>query len=145
MRKVLFCILGVLLCLSCGKHTPDPDPADYFVGNYTFNETCYVVWGGVPESFTDQGTFTLSKIASDKVKMTGAWKTTGTIVGDTISFENCTFSDAKGYINYSFSTGTLAGNRLSFTYTGTGSSIKSNGRAYAWEQSGRVSATKSSK
>lgn len=141
MRKVLFYIFALLLCLSCGKHTPDPDPADYFVGNYTFTDNYYLRWGGDSRALANEGYFTLSKVSANQVEMTGAWNTLGTVTGNIISFSSCPQSDASGYLNFTFGVASLYGEQLSFTYSAMGS-VQYKGVPFPMEVSGNVVARK---
>lgn len=146
MKKGLIYVFVLLACLSCVKAVPVPDPADYFVGNYTFMDNYFIRWGADSRNLTSNGSFTLTKISANQVQMTGAWNTLGTIVGKTVSFGFCPQSDASGHIDYTFGSGSLNGDykKLTFTYTGYGSALYTNGISYPMEVSGRVSATKTS-
>ena len=117
------------------------DPADAFVGNYTYTDNYFVRWGGDSKSSSLNGYFTLTKVSSNMVQMTGAWTTTGTVTGNTVQFTACPQSDSEGYVNYTFGSGRLSGNRLSFSYSGYGQR-RYYGISYLWETSGKVVATK---
>lgn len=117
------------------------DPADAFVGNYTYTDNYFVRWGGDSKSSSLNGYFTLTKVSSNMVQMTGAWTTTGTVTGNTVQFTACPQSDSEGYVNYTFGSGRLSGNRLSFSYSGYGQR-RYYGISYPWETSGKVVATK---
>ena len=110
------------------------DPADAFVGNYTYTDNYFVRWGGDSKSSSLNGYFTLTKVSSNMVQMTGAWTTTGTVTGNTVQFTACPQSDSDG-------SGRLFGNRLSFSYSGYGQR-RYYGISYPWETSGKVVATK---
>ncbi len=137
----LFIIAFGLLILSCAK-TPQKDPADDLVGKYKYTDNYYLKWGGASKSDTFQGSFTLTKISANKVQMTGDWRTTGTITGNTIQFDFCPQTDSKGYVNYTFGVGTIGYSNMTFTYTGSGYMTYDNGVSYPWNTSGNVYAWK---
>ena len=95
----------------------------------------------ITKSSSITGVFTLEKVSSNTVQMTGSWTTTGTVNGNTVRFVLCPQSDSKGFVNYSFGSGRLSGNMLTFSYTGSGQ-VKYGNLAYPWEESGNVTATK---
>ena len=141
MKRILHILLFLLLAISCTGLDPTPDPADAFVGRYTYTTNYFVTWGADSGSLSDNGAFTLTKLSKDQVKMTGAWTSIGEVVGDTVSFSEDMQSDAAGYITYKFGVGTLTGKTLIFNYSGSGSLKYTNGVAYPWTCSGRVVAT----
>lgn len=142
MKNILL-VLTAILAIGCSSNlSPEPDPADAFVGEYTTVDNYYVRWGGDNKSSTLTSKFMLTKLSANQVKMIGEWTTTGTITGNTIRLDPCPYSDSDGYVNYTFGVGTLYGNTLTFTYSGTGSRRFTNGVAYPWETSGNVTATK---
>lgn len=143
MKRLLLAICAVALFASCSdKLQKEDDPADAFVGAYTFTDSYYVTWGSDSRALSSTGTFKLTKVSSKQVKMTGAWTSLGQVSGNTVSFSIDTQSDASGYITYTFGVGTLTGYSLSFSYYGNGSLKYSNGIAYPWTCSGQVLATK---
>lgn len=142
MKKCfLFCVI-VFLSVACGKLSPAADPADAFVGNYSYTDSYYVRWGGDSKSSSLNGTFTLTKISANQVQMSGAWSTIGNVIGNTVSFGTCPQTDSQGYVNYTFGSGSLTGNTLTFSYVGYGSIRFTNGVSYPWESSGNVIAKK---
>ena len=124
---------------SCNK---DETSAEAFVGKYLFTDSQFVTWGSDSRAMSGNGAFQLTKLPGNKVKMTGAWTTIGTVFGDTVSFADDMQSDNAGYITYHFGVGTLVGNTLYFNYSGSGSLKYTNGIAYPWTCSGSVVATK---
>lgn len=142
MKKLLFAIGAALLLVSCGDSlTQDPDPADAFVGRYTYTDNYFVTWGSDSRSLSTDGAFMLTKLSKNQVKMSGAWTSIGEVVGNTVTFADDMQSDDSGYITYKFGVGTLTGGTLNFNYSGSGSLKYTNGVAYPWTCSGRVVAT----
>ena len=142
MKKLLLSILTITLTVSCLKPAPAPDPADAFVGSYTYTDNYYVRWGGDSKTDAMTGTFTLTKVSALEVQVHSPWNTLGRITANTITFTECPKNDSDGYVNYTFSVANLVGNQLIVTYVGTGSRRFTNGIAYPWESSGTVVATK---
>ena len=140
MKKLLL-LISMMFCLTSCLGSIFSDPADAFVGDYTYTNSYFVRWGGDSKSSTITGNFSLTKVSYNTVQMTGAWTTTGTVTGNTVRFDICPQSDSKGYVTYTFGSGRLSGNTLSFSYTGSGS-VKYGLVAYPWEESGNVTATK---
>lgn len=150
MRKLLkYLIIGVIVALSvasCGGLLEDvvSDPADAFVGNYSMSQTYLSVIANTSNSYTaDDGGFILTKLSKDKVKMTGGWTTIGTVIGNTVSFEDTMQSGDMYSQSYSFSVATLTGNTLKFSYSSTGHiKFEEGGLTYPWSCTGNVTATK---
>ena len=138
-RAVLLFIASLFITSCLGSIFSDP--ADAFVGDYSYTNSYFVRWGGDSKSSTITGYFSLTKISYNTVQMTGAWTTTGTVTVNTVRFDICPQSDSKGYVTYTFGSGRLSGNTLSFSYTGSGS-VKYSLVAYPWEESGNVTATR---
>ena len=144
-KRLLFILPPLLFAVSCTGFgvSPDPDPADVFVGRYNYTDNYFVTWGSDSGSLSNDGAFRLTKLSKNQVKMTGAWTSIGEVIGNTVSFSNDMQSDASGYITYSFGVGTLTGKTLTFNYSGSGNlKYSANGIAYPWTCSGRVVATK---
>ena len=143
-RALGFVLPAIFLLFSCSPLTPIsiPDPADAFVGEYNFIDKYTAVWGSDSRTFNSGGSFCLTKISKDQVKMTGAWTTIGTVVGNNISFGQDMASDADGLITYTFGVGTLLDDSLTFKYSGTGSLKYTDGRSYPCSLSGTVTARK---
>ena len=140
MNKFLFALFALVAVVSSCKK--DDASADAFVGKYLFTDSQFVIWGNDSRALSSDGAFQLTKLSGNKVKMTGAWTTTGEVSGDTVTFADDMQSDNSGYITYHFGAGTLTGNTLRFSYSGTGSLKYSNGVAYPYSCSGNVVATK---
>ena len=144
IRNLLIILLSLALFTSCSdlKNNPQKDVADSFVGYYTYRESYFMTWGSASDSFNGDGAFKLTKLSSNKVKMTGAWTSIGEIEGDTVSFSDDIQSGAEGYIVIKFGVGSLYGNTLTFSYNGSGSLQNSSGVAYPFSCTGKVVATK---
>lgn len=139
-KRIIFLIASLFILTSCVGSLLS-DPADAFVGTYTYTDNYYVRWGGDSKSSSMTGRFTISKISSNKVQMTGAWTTTGTVTSNTVQFNACPQSDSEGYCNYTFGAAFLSGNTLSFSYSGYGQR-RYYGISYPWETGGKVTAKK---
>lgn len=141
---ILLSTLSISLSSCSGlMSNPEPDPADAFVGLYTYTDNYFVKWGGDSGYLSNEGRFALTKLSANQVQMSGAWKSLGTVVGNTVTFSDDMQSDSAGYITYKFGVATLNGNTLTFNYSGSGSlKYSANGVAYPWECSGKVVATK---
>lgn len=132
---------GLASCLPLPVAT-QPDDADMIVGKYNYTDNYYLKWGSGSKSDTYNGSFTLTKISVNKVRMTGDWSTTGTITGNTIQFDFCPQNDSKGYYNYTFGAGIASSSNMTFTYTCTGARTADNGVSYQWDCNGNVYAWK---
>lgn len=143
MRKLVITLVIFFLTASCSglESILQPDPADAFIGRYTYKNNYFVTWGGDSGSLSNEGAFMLTKLSENKVKMSGAWNSIGVVVGNTVSFSNDMQSDDYGYVTYEFGIGTLSGKTLTFNYSGSGRLKYTNGVAYPWNCSGKVIAT----
>ena len=132
-----------LLCIvtSCVEQLAE-DPADQFVGSYSYNENYYATWGTSSSSFSNSGTFTITKTGSSTIKISNPWNTTGRVTGMILNLDPVTQGDDTGYINYTFTSASLAGNMLSISYQGVGSLRYSDGRNYPYSCQGNISARK---
>lgn len=138
---LFLCTLG--LCLNCSKdESKMPEPADDLVGHYSYSDSYYLKWGNASKSAVDNGSFSLTKIAADKVRMSGDWNTVGTIVGNTIQFDFCPQKDSKGIYNYTFGVGTISYGTIRFTYSCTGYRTSDAGVSYPWDCNGTIQARK---
>ena len=141
------CILSGISCLalfalmSCVK-TAKEDPADRFVGTYSFSDSYYVTWGSASSSFNDSGTFIITKLGPSTIQISKPWNTTATVMANQLNIEPVTQGDAAGYINYTFSSASIAGNILSISYQGMGSLKYTDDRSYPYMSQGRITATK---
>lgn len=145
MRKLLFAFavicLPLLLTNCSGVETDAEEPADAFVGEYTTVDTYFITWGGDSKNSQLTSKFMLLKVDSDRVRMIGEWNTTGTVSGNSIVLDPTVYTDSDGYVNYTFSPGTLYGNTLKFSYSGSGQMRFTNGVSYPYNVSGNIVAT----
>lgn len=118
------------------------DPADRFVGTYSYDDTHFVIWGSASGSFSDNGTFVINKTGPNTIKLSNPWNTTGRVTGMILTLDPVTQGDNTGYINYAFTSASLAGNILSITYQGVGSLRHTDGRNYPYSCQGNITAHK---
>ena len=139
MKRFVLLLFAALSITDCGDLlTPEPDPADAWIGIYNYIDNYYLSWGNSTKSDTYQGQFSLTKIDKDRVRMSGDWNTTGRIQGNSIYFDFCPQSDANGYYNYTFGAGILGSSNMTFTYSCSGERRYSNGVSYPWRSNGNV-------
>lgn len=142
MKRVLFIIsMAVVFVTSCTKSVRE-DPADRFVGMYSFTDTYFTIWGTASSSFNDSGTFMITKLGPSEVQISKPWGTTATVLANQLNINPVTQSDNAGYINFSFSFASIAGDMLTINYQGIGSLKYSDGRSYPYSCQGHVIATK---
>lgn len=142
MKRVLFIIsMAVVFVTSCTKPVRE-DPADRFVGMYSFTDTYFMTWGTASSSFNDSGTFMITKLGPSEVQISKPWGTTATVLANQLNINSVTQSDNAGYINFSFSSASIAGDMLTINYQGIGSLKYSDGRSYPYSCQGHVIATK---
>lgn len=146
MSRQLVIILSLLNLLSLTSTSCigliAEDPADKFVGDYSYNDTYSVNWGSASGSFTNSGSFTISKQSSNTVYISSPWNTTATATGIILNISPTHQSDYSGYVNYTFSSASLSGGMLSITYHGMGSVKYSNGISYPYSCQGNIMARK---
>ena len=121
MKKYIWGILllsCVLLNNACTKI--EADEADVFVGTYTVSTIEKVIWGGSSGTVTDNGVFRISKVSSNRVRVSGYFNTYGNIIGSSLYLDSYTSSDYAGSSTIVFGTGFLNGNILNLTSTTNG-------------------------
>lgn len=143
MKRILtaLSILMLLSLVSCVKAAKE-DPADRFVGTYSFTDSYYVTWGSASTSFNDSGTFIITKLGPSTIQISKPWNTTATVMANQLNIEPVTQGDAAGYINYTFTSASIAGNMLSISYQGMGSLKYTDGRSYPYMSQGHITANK---
>lgn len=142
-NSIRFVTLFILLSMmtSCVGHVIE-DPADQFVGTYSYNETYSATWGSAYSSFSHSGTFTITKTGPSTIKISSPWNTTGRVTGMILNLDPVTQGDNNGSVNYTFTSASLAGGILTITYQGTGSLRYTDGRNYPYSCHGNISARK---
>lgn len=130
MKRTLLVALLALLMTSCGGF--DEDPADEYVGIYKVTVYSKVKWGGDEGAFVDHGTLYVTKVTTNKVKISGFFATNATISSHWISFEDAHTSDSDGYFDEQFTPAYLENNVMQFTSLATGK-LKYNGTLYPWK------------
>jgi hypothetical protein len=121
MKKYIWRILllsCVLLNNACTKI--EDDEADLFVGTYTVSTIENVTWGGSYGTVTDNGIFRISKVSSNRVRVSGYFNTYGNVIGSSLYLDSYTSSDYAGSSTIVFGTGFLNGNILNLTSTTNG-------------------------
>lgn len=151
MKKIiLFLTLISFVFASCQGLPPkdvsqekEPDSADMFVGTYSFSSTQYSKWGNLPIlSSNYNGQFSISKVGSIDIKITGFFNGTGYISESLLYIDPKTVSDNAGTINWTYTPAHLSGDGiLSFTINGQGE-LKENNIAYPYTCTMSVAATK---
>ena len=139
--RILTSLLIVGVVSSCVGLSIE-DPADRYVGTYSYSETYYATWGTASDSFTHSGTFTITKLSSDRVHISNPWDTSATAMPTILSIDPVTQGDASGSITYTFISATLVGNLLTITYQGAVSLNYSDGKSYPYSCHGTITATK---
>ena len=81
----------VLLNNACTKI--EDDEADLFVGTYTVSTIENVIWGGSSGTLTDNGIFRISKVSSNRVRVSGYFNTYGNVIGSSLYLDSYTSSD----------------------------------------------------
>ena len=117
MKKILFSVSILLVCLSCCQLTPNSDPADAFVGLYSYTDDGYDNNG----AFALEGTFSIAKESANQIMITGSsWVIFGIVKESCIVLSPYTSSSINSIINYTFGNAILNDNRLTFTYCASG-------------------------
>ena len=138
---VIFAFAILWLMASCVGQNNE-DPADRFIGTYSYYDTYFVTWGSASGSFSDSGTLNISKVSPNTVKISNPWNTTATVMANQLSLDPVTQGDNTGYINYTFTSASIAGNMLSISYQGVGSLKHTDGRNYQYSCQGNITARK---
>ena len=142
--RIVALITGMAIALSLVSCSGgfEGDPADEFVGIYNVTVYAKVKWGGDEGSFIDHGTLYMTKVSSNKVRISGFFSTYGTIAsGSWIYFDDAHTSDSEGYINEQYNIAQLKNNVLQFTSLGTGE-LRYNGVLYPWKRLSEYTAVK---
>ena len=145
MKKIFILSLMALMAITCGKNNPSQDngqdPADEFVGSYSFTVSYTEKWGQDNTEGTDNGTFTIIKTGTNGVKIEGEFNSTGIVNAGLLNFVDYKANDDVFDTSYYFGAAQFSGNELKFTYRRSGKAIK-NGLAWTYEKVGKVTANK---
>ena len=114
------------------------DPANTFVGAYSYEDSYQLSWGPSSASYTDNGAFAINKVSHNKVDFSNPWKTTATVTGNQLTIDPVKESSSDGYVNYTFGTATFEAEVLTFTYQGSGSMKHVDGRSYPFSIQGSI-------
>ena len=142
VNKIFPALLAALLLVSCGtsrQTVVTPDPADAFVGYYSFVDNYTSVLMGQPRQLVNEGFIRMEKIAPNQLRLSGAWTTVAIVEGGNLTLASEMQSNESGYINYVFEPATVVGNKLHFIYHGEGA-MNLAGAACPWTINGVVEA-----
>lgn len=101
MKKTLFLFISAFalfwIFTSCVEQVNE-DPADRFVGTYSYDDVYYVTWGSDSRSLSNSGTFIITKMSPNTVKISNPWNTTATVMANQLSIDPVTQGDNSGYV-----------------------------------------------
>ena len=145
MKKYIWISLIAAMSIACGKDSPsqnNSDPADEFVGSYTYTETYTEKWGLDNIEGTGTGSFTITKTGTNGVKIEGDFNSkTGIVAAGLLNFVDYKADDDIFETSYYFGAAQFSGKELKFTYRRSGKAIK-NGLPWTYEKVGKVTARK---
>ena len=145
MKKYIWISLIAAMSIACGKDNPsqnNSDPADEFVGSYTYTETYTEKWGLDNTEGTGNGSFTITKTGTNGVKIEGDFNSnTGIVAAGLLNFVDYKADDDIFETSYYFGAAQFSGKELKFTYRRSGKAIK-NGLPWTYEKVGKVTARK---
>lgn len=144
MKKYIWISLIAAMSIACGKDSPsqnNSDPADEFVGSYTYTETYTEKWGLDNTEGTGNGSFTIIKTGSNGVKVEGAFNATGIVNAGMLNFVDYKSKDDIFDTSYYFGAAMFTGKDLNLTYRRSGTALK-NGYPFSYEKVGKVTARK---
>lgn len=144
MKKYIWISLIAAMSIACGKDSPsqnNSDPADEFVGSYTYTETYTEKWGLDNTEGTGTGSFTITKTGSNGVKVEGAFNATGIVNAGMLNFVDYKSKDDIFDTSYYFGAAMFTGKDLNLTYRRSGTALK-NGYPFSYEKVGKVTARK---
>ena len=145
MKRIFFIVTVCLLALSCGKDKPGnevvyEDPADEFVGSYTFTDNYKLSWGEDTEE-TATGTFMITKTGTNGVEVTGAFNTMGLVSVGMLNLVTVAIDNDQMTATMTFGPGTMKGKVLTFSYSVYGRAYK-DGFKRPYDKRGNITATK---
>ena len=144
MKKYIWISLIAAMSIACGKDNPsqnNSDPADEFVGSYTYTETYTEKWGLDNTEGTGTGSFTIIKTGSNGVKVESAFNATGIVNAGMLNFVDYKSKDDIFDTSYYFGAAMFTGKDLNLTYRRSGTALK-NGYPFSYEKVGKVTARK---
>ena len=144
MKKYILISLIAAMSIACGKENSsqnNSDPADEFVGSYTYTETYTEKWGLDNTEGTGNGSFTITKTGSNGVKVEGAFNATGIVNAGMLNFVDYKSKDDIFDTSYYFGAAMFTGKDLNLTYRRSGTALK-NGYPFSYEKVGKVTARK---
>ena len=144
MKKYFWITLIAAMAIACGKENSsqnNSDPADEFVGSYTYTETYTEKWGLDNTEGTGNGSFTITKTGSNGVKVEGAFNATGIVNAGMLNFVDYKSKDDIFDTSYYFGAAMFTGKDLNLTYRRSGTALK-NGFPFTYEKVGKVTARK---
>ena len=144
MKKYIWISLIAAMSIACGKDSPSQnisDPADEFVGSYTYTETYTEKWGLDNTEGTGNGSFTITKTGSNGVKVEGAFNATGIVNAGMLNFVDYKSKDDIFDTSYYFGAALFTDKDLNLTYRRSGTALK-NGYPFSYEKVGKVTARK---
>lgn len=151
MKKILCMVMAVFaLCsVSCNKadhpsgkeNGKDKDPADAFVGEWSYTDDVRLKWGYEELEETNTGTFTLTKVNPYKVDVTGDFRSIGLVSGSMLNIASYSVNVEGLRGTYAFGPAYIENGVLSFDYSLYGRAVR-DGLEWSYDRKGRITATK---
>lgn len=147
MKKILIASLMAMMAIACGKNNPSQgadqtsDPADEFVGSYTYTETYTEKWGLDETEGTGNGSFTITKTGTNGVQVEGAFNAKSIVNAGMLNLVDYKSKDDIFDTSYYFGAAMFSGKELNLTYRRSGKALK-NGLQQTYEKVGKVTARK---
>ena len=148
MKRILFALVLIMPALfSCEKENgkeggKDADPADKFVGTYTYVWNYYEKWFGEEKNDVQKGTFDLVKDGTNSLKMVGDFTTAGLVSGNMLNFASFTVDNETVFLTYAFGPAKLTGDDLTFYLSASGKKSKNGAPQSSYLKKGDLVATK---
>ena len=146
MKRIFFIVTVCLLALSCGKDKPGnevvyTDPADEFVGSYTFTDNYTYKWGSEEKEETATGTLTITKTGTNGVEISGAFNSKGLVSAGMLNIVTVSIYNDEMKATMTFGPAAMKGKVLSFSYSVYGQAYKNN-IFQPYDKKGNITATK---
>ena len=118
MKKLVYIFLffGIITI----SITSCKDDTEQFVGAYTVTEDIIETIGSKTNSYTMNGTMSISKVSRNKVKVSGWIDTEAETYNNTITFRSNKWDDDEYDVVFSYGLGVLDGNTLTFGVLASG-------------------------